>query len=267
METTKKSNEIKRQNKKLEFAKKTLEKRFMENDKIVSTTKFCDVQKLYGQLDIFKLVPEIDLIEIYLACIMKITKREKRDSDLRSCFEMTVTYKTTWTEAQKILKKFPKFLENDDLVKMDKGEMLKVFTKFVKELEYKEKLASRDARRQRKNRDNFDTLLKNLNSQGVIHASSKWKEVVGVIKEKSEYEKMLGQPGSTPVDLFKYFVSELKETEKALEMKKIDGFESLDYEPMDIDEDVIENIRNLKMLQFDEIDHLAALFSNCNIRF
>lgn len=273
METPKVTKEMKRYNRKLKIARKTLDSLFMGNDEITSNTKLSDIKILYGHLEVYKMVPEIDLVEIYLECIMKLKKREdlerikKRDLDLQFCFNVSLTYKTTWREAQKILWKFPKFVENEALMKMDKKEMLAAFNAFVKESELKEKHLSHEQRKHRKNRDHFNSLLIKMKIRGNIHSLSLWKDVHGFLKTKTEYQNMLGQSGSTPLDLFKFFVNDLKDAEnlenvEPLEVLAVELFD----EPMEVDEDIIGGALDLKMSQFDEIDKLTFMFANCNIR-
>jgi len=39
---------------------------------------------------------------------------------------------------------------------------------------------------------------------------SLWVELFGIVSNDERFSKMLGQPGSTPLDLFKLYVEDLK---------------------------------------------------------
>lgn len=48
----------------------------------------------------------------------------------------------------------------------------------------------------------IQALLNDLRSKGEIRAGTKWKIVYPLIKDDERFQNMLGQPGSTPLDLF-----------------------------------------------------------------
>ena len=75
-------------------------------------------------------------------------------------------------------------------------------------------------RNERKNRKEFKQLLKSLNSKGIIRPYSMWKDIVRDIESDECYQSLLGQPGSTPLDLFRDLVVQLNE-EIADECKEI----------------------------------------------
>jgi len=53
-------------------------------------------------------------------------------------------------------------------------------------------------------------LLDELHEQGKLTSMSLWVELYPIISSDIRFSAMLGQPGSTPLDLFKFFVEELK---------------------------------------------------------
>jgi len=57
-------------------------------------------------------------------------------------------------------------------------------------------------REERKNRDAFKELLRELCNSHVINVRSKWKEIYPYIQNDPRYLDMLGQSGSTPLELF-----------------------------------------------------------------
>ncbi|XP_013793406.2 pre-mRNA-processing factor 40 homolog B-like [Limulus polyphemus] len=98
---------------------------------------------------------------------------------------------------------------------MDKEDALIVFEEHIRQLEQeeeeeKERERKRTKRQQRKNREAFIELLTELHEQGKLTSMSLWVELYSVISADPRFGCMLGQPGSTPLDLFKFFVEELK---------------------------------------------------------
>merc|ERR550519_2224109 len=74
----------------------------------------------------------------------------------------------------------------------------------------REREKKRIKRQQRKNRDAFNLLLDELHEQGKLTSMSLWVELYSAISSDSRFNNCLGQPGSTPLDLFKFYVEELK---------------------------------------------------------
>jgi pre-mRNA-processing factor 40 len=56
----------------------------------------------------------------------------------------------------------------------------------------------------------FQNLLDELHETGKLTSMSLWVELYPVISSDIRFSAMLGQQGSTPLDLFKFFVEELK---------------------------------------------------------
>merc|ERR1712203_1087023 len=101
------------------------------------------------------------------------------------------------------------------LLAMDKEDALIVFEDHIRELEKeedveKDKERKRQKRFQRKNRDGFIELLDELHEGGKLTSMSLWMELYQSISADSRFSSMLGQPGSTPLDLFKFYVEDLK---------------------------------------------------------
>jgi len=109
----------------------------------------------------------------------------------------------------------PAFADDDELLAMDKEDALIVFEDHIRELE-KEEETERDKerklvkRQQRKNRDAFTQVLDELHEGGKLTSMSLWVELYPHISSDIRFSTMLGQPGSTPLDLFKFYVEDLK---------------------------------------------------------
>lgn len=53
-------------------------------------------------------------------------------------------------------------------------------------------------------------LLNELRSKGEIRAGSKWKNIYPLIKDDKRYQNILGQSGSSPLDLFWDMVEDME---------------------------------------------------------
>lgn len=227
-------------------AKEDLEEFLMSNEKMSSTTRYYRCQEMYGELDVWKNVAESERRDIYEDCVFNLAKREKEEGKARKKRNMRelasildsmvgIEYRTTWQEAQQMLLDNPNFVDDASLLGMDKEDALIVFEDHIRELEKeeeeeKEVEKKRIKRLQRKNRDNFGMLLDELHEQGKLTSMSLWVELYPIISADLRFSAMLGQPGSTPLDLFKFYVEDLKsrfhdERKIIKEILKEKGFE------------------------------------------
>ncbi|XP_029665947.1 pre-mRNA-processing factor 40 homolog A [Formica exsecta] len=210
----------------LKKAKEDLEQFLLENDRMMSTTKYYKCEELFGNLEIWRAVGDSDRRDIYEDVIFNLAKREKEEAKqlkkrntkrLAQVLDtMTeVTYRTTWQEAQALLLQHPAFAEDADLLEMDKEDALIVFENHIRQLEKdeeeeKECEKKRRKRQERKNRDGFIYLLDELHEQGKLTSMSLWVELYPMLSADLRFSAMLGQSGSTPLDLFKFYVEDLK---------------------------------------------------------
>ena len=109
-------------------------------------------------------------------------------------------------------------------------DILKAFENHIKSLErnYNETRQKRKAvkaREERKNRDMFIALLKDLKAGGKIKPGTKWKDIHDLIEDDSRYVAMLGQAGSTPLDLFWDFI---EDEERMLRSKRNDALDVIE---------------------------------------
>lgn len=215
--------------------KENLEDFLMTNERISSTIKFYRADDMFGDLPVWKNVPENDRRELYMDAMVNLAKKEKeRAKSLRKKNTKRLTdildrmtnikYNTTWEQAQQMLLENPAFADDDELLAMDKEDALIVFEDHIRELEKEEELEKdkerkRLKRQQRKNRDAFNALLDELHEGGKLTSMSLWVELYPTISADIRFSNMLGQPGSTPLDLFKFYVVELKS--RYYEEKKI----------------------------------------------
>ncbi|XP_014470638.1 PREDICTED: pre-mRNA-processing factor 40 homolog A-like isoform X1 [Dinoponera quadriceps] len=210
----------------LKKAKEDLEQFLLENEKMMSTTKYYKCEEMFGNLEVWRAVGDSDRRDIYEDVIFNLAKREKEEAKqlkkrntkrLAQVLDtMTdVTYRTTWQEAQALLLQHSAFAEDADLLEMDKEDALLVFENHIRQLEKdeeeeREREKKRRKRQERKNRDAFIYLLDELHEQGKLTSMSLWVELYPMLSADLRFSAMLGQSGSTPLDLFKFYVEDLK---------------------------------------------------------
>uniref|UniRef100_A0A8D3DWU5 Pre-mRNA-processing factor 40 homolog A n=1 Tax=Scophthalmus maximus TaxID=52904 RepID=A0A8D3DWU5_SCOMX len=201
--------------------------RFLENHgKMTSTTRYKKAEQMFCEQEVWSCVPERDRLEIYEDVLFYLAKKEKEQAKqlrkrnweaLKNILDnmANVTYRTTWSEAQQYLLDNPTFAEDEELQNMDKEDALICFEEHIRALEKeeeedKQKTLLRERRRQRKNRESFQKFLDELHDHGQLHSMSAWMEMYPTLSSDIRFANMLGQPGSTPLDLFKFYVEDLK---------------------------------------------------------
>ncbi|XP_043472220.1 pre-mRNA-processing factor 40 homolog A isoform X2 [Leptopilina heterotoma] len=210
----------------LKKAKEDLEAFLLEPTRMLSTTKYYKCEEMYGNLEVWRSVGDSDRRDIYEDVIFNLAKREKEEAKVlkkRNTKRMAqvldaltdVTYRTTWQEAQALLIQHTSFAEDADLLQMDKEDAILVFENHIRQLEKdeeeeKEREKKRRKRQERKNRDGFISLLDELHEQGKLTSMSLWVELYPMLSADLRFSAMLGQSGSTPLDLFKFYVADLK---------------------------------------------------------
>ena len=137
---------------------------------------------------------------------------------------------TRWSEAQGIIQESERIKGDEKFEALTKSDMLTAFENHIKSLErtfndVRQQQKSQEARKFRQNRDRFIDLLNELRRAGKIKAGSKWSEVYPSFGSDERYQNILGQPGSTPLDLFWDIV---EEAERALRSVRNDVLDVLD---------------------------------------
>uniref|UniRef100_A0A8C5PPC0 Pre-mRNA-processing factor 40 homolog B n=1 Tax=Leptobrachium leishanense TaxID=445787 RepID=A0A8C5PPC0_9ANUR len=201
--------------------------RFLENhEKMTSTTKYKKAESMFNDLEVWNAISERDRLEIYEDVLFYLAKKEKEQAKqlrkrnweaLKNILDSmaNVTFCTTWSEAQQYLMDNPTFAEDEELQNMDKEDALICFEEHIRALEKeeeeeKQKSLLRVRRRQRKNRESFQLFLDELHEHGQLHSMSSWVELYPTVSSDIRFANMLGQPGSTALDLFKFYVEGLK---------------------------------------------------------
>ena len=210
----------------LKQSKEDLEKYLLSCEHMSSTIKYNRAEKLFAHLSVWISVPEKDRKDLYEDILVELEKKEKEDAKnlkkrnikaLKDILESMakVTYKTRWSEAQKLLFKDPNFTRDMELQNMDKEDALIVFEEHIRALEkeHAEDMEKRKRwmkRQERKNRDAYLCLLDELHQQGKLTPMSLWVELYSAISADERFEATLDQQGSNALDLFKLYVDDLK---------------------------------------------------------
>ncbi|PAA52276.1 hypothetical protein BOX15_Mlig027479g3 [Macrostomum lignano] len=224
--TQRQKEEKEEQRLKIKKAREDLEQFLLQTAPITSSTKYRTAEKMFVDLRVWTAVPERDRRDIFDDAVREIDKREREAQRalqrrnierfgeiLAGMKEMN--YLTTWTEAQQMLSNSASFRSDRELLDMDKEDALICFQKHVTRLEKeeddkKEENQLRQRRQERKNREAFVVLLDELHDQGRLTANSLWKDCFRDICRDRRFDQMLCQQGSTPLDLFKFYVDDLK---------------------------------------------------------
>ncbi|XP_017777261.1 PREDICTED: pre-mRNA-processing factor 40 homolog A [Nicrophorus vespilloides] len=207
-------------------SKETLEEFLLKSERITSNTKYYKCDEIFTGLDVWNSVSDPDRRDIYEDVMFSLAKREKEDAkvlkkrNMKKLAEVLnnmaeINYDTTWSEAQAMLLGNTTFKNDVNLLAMDKEDALIVFEDHIRELEkeeveVKEREKKRLKRQARKNRDQFLVLLDMLHEEGKLTSMSLWVELYPIISADIRFSAMLGQNGSTPLDLFKFYVEDLK---------------------------------------------------------
>ncbi|EAT85608.2 hypothetical protein SNOG_06957 [Parastagonospora nodorum SN15] len=113
---------------------------------------------------------------------------------------------TRWHTAEEKLESSDDF-KSEKFKALSRMDVLTQFEKHVRQLqrEHNDRVQAdrvKKHRVERKNRDAFIGLLNELRDSGALKAGTKWKDIHEKIKDDGRYLAMLGQGGSSPLDLF-----------------------------------------------------------------
>ncbi|ORX60771.1 hypothetical protein BCR36DRAFT_314557 [Piromyces finnis] len=138
---------------------------------------------------------------------LRMIRKENMDKLRQILRKLPISYNTLWKDAQILFKTCSEYADDEQLQTLDPLDIFSVYEEHIKNLEdqyndMKEKIRMARRREERKNRDAFKELLKELCNSHVINVRSKWKEIYTYIQNDPRYLNMLGQSGSTPLELF-----------------------------------------------------------------
>ena len=130
--------------------------------------------------------------------------------------DLEISVSTTWRAAHNLILAAPSFKEDDDLAQIETLDMLTVYDDYMRQLEQDHEEEVRryrqdQTRRGRKAREAFKVLLSELETQGDLKRTSRWKDALPKIKDDPRYTALLGVPGSTALELWMDAVDDLSE--------------------------------------------------------
>ena len=148
------------------------------------------------------------------------------------------------------------FKDDPVFASMEKIDRIQAFADYITTLEAEEKREKKEKEKYQGylNREKFRELLQISVEEKKLNMDTKWREYVSEIKDREEYLNMLGQEGSTPLELFQDKIYELKKDYK--KVKKI------------FKEIITKNKIEIKYkISFEEFDNLISQYREGKIIF
>ena len=141
------------------------------------------------------------------------------------------------------------FQDDPVFASMEKIDRIQSFADYITTLEAEEKKIKKEKEKYQGylNREKFRELLQISVEEKKLNIDTKWSSYVNEIKDREEYLNMLGQEGSTPLELFQDKKNELKKDYK--KVKKI------------FKEIITKNKIEIRYkISFDEFDNLISQY-------
>ena len=153
------------------------------------------------------------LFEEYIITLKKAHEEEQAESRKSALDEVLGLMQsldlepfTRWQTAEAKLEEKDEF-KSEKFQSLTRMDVLNQFERHIRQLQREHNDRVQAERRikhraERKNRDAFMKLLNELRDSGKLRYGTKWKEIHPLIENDPRYIAMLGQSGSSPVDLF-----------------------------------------------------------------
>ena len=201
--------------KKYESDREKLRRLFKTKEEITGSTRYRTMCSLFSSDPTFRSTTEEFREKIFDEYVAELKKREKdiqreaRKEQLSSFKELLNSFgfslETKWKQARLLFESHRSFTTFNHLDSMDtlitfEEHMGSLEKKFYKDLDHQIVLRRRV---ERKKRQAFKDLLTSWVSSGKIKPYTKFKDVKKEFSQESVYLNMLGQSGSTPLDLFR----------------------------------------------------------------
>lgn len=164
-----------------------------------------------------------------------ITRKSAMDELVGILKALNLEPYTRWSEAHGIIQSNERFQGDDKFKSLSKSDILTAFENHIKSLERtfndeRQHEKNSKARKERQNRDRFIALLAELKAAGKIKAGTKWMQILSEIDQDPRYTALLGQSGSTPLDLFWDMVEEEERALRLIRNEVYDVLEDKRYE-------------------------------------
>lgn len=224
---TKRANEEKEEQRaKAKKAREDLRSFLESHKKMHSSVRWRRACEMFDSDPMWEAVHERDRKDVFEDVVFFLAKKEKEEEKEQRAHNRklmlqvyntmsSITYRTTWAEALQMLKEHPTYRDDEEIRECEKEDMLISFEEHIRTLEQeeeeeKQREKNRVKRQQRKNREGFLVLLDELHKRGKLHSMSLWIDLYPTISADVRFTNIVGQPGSTPLDLFKFYVEDLK---------------------------------------------------------
>lgn len=198
------------------------------SDKVTHASRYTTISRLFAEEAAFKAIEDdrlrFSIFDGYVGELIRQEKEEARQrrksgmSALLSLYQSMggITLLTRWSQVQEMLQENKEFKNTEVMSGLNKVDQLAVFEDHIKQLEKEydqNRIRERVLRKrtERKRREGFKELLTELRKSGQLNAKSCWMQVHPLIKEDPRYTSILGQPGSTPMELFWDLIEDLDE--------------------------------------------------------
>jgi pre-mRNA-processing factor 40 len=180
------------------------------------------------------------LFEEYIISLKKAHEEEEAESRRSALDEVMGLLKgldlepfTRWQAAEEKLELNDEF-NSEKFEALTRMDVLNQFEKHIRQLqrEHNDKVQAERRKKhrvERKNRDAFLELLDDLRDSGLLRAGTKWKGIHDTIKDDPRYTAMLGQSGSSPLDLFRDALEEEEGKFRTLRRRALDVLEVRRY--------------------------------------
>jgi pre-mRNA-processing factor 40 len=215
-----KERDLNRNKKQQELDAEILENLF-DLSEITFKSKYQDVLEMFKDNEQFKstnLLNRRVFFKKYKLKLLEYEKEQKRETRRRNLINLkellpTLIIKTwtTWAEFQEMLE--PHYENDKDFKEMDKMDIIATLEDYIQTLEStqqieKEQELKIQKRNERKARESFKNLLSDLKVlqtnkiSKILNINSKWKEIYKEIKDHPTLLSIIGNQGSTPLELF-----------------------------------------------------------------
>jgi pre-mRNA-processing factor 40 len=176
------------------------------------------------------------LFEEYIISLKKAHDEEEAESRRSALDEVMSLLQgldlepfTRWQAAEEKLEQNHEF-NSEKFEALTRMDVLNQFEKHIRQLqrEHNDKVQAERRKKhrvERKNRDAFLELLDDLRKSGLLRAGTKWKDIHDAIQDDPRYTAMLGQSGSSPLDLFRDALEEEEGKFRTLRRRALDVLE------------------------------------------
>ncbi|KAF1972884.1 hypothetical protein BU23DRAFT_466556 [Bimuria novae-zelandiae CBS 107.79] len=181
------------------------------------------------------------LFEEYIVTLKQSHVEQEKD-DRRAALDELMTLMqdmelepfTRWHAAEEQLKANQTF-NSEKFQPLHRSDILNTFETHIRQLQRdhndRVQAANREKLRiERKNRDGFKQLLRELQNAGKLGTGTKWKEIHPLVEDDARYTAMLGQTGSSPIDLFWDVIEAEEQKFRALRRVALDALLDERYE-------------------------------------